>query len=406
MTLSNSACSSTICQVRLSNNLPDGSYFWRVKVFIEGSWNSFSPYMYFTRANPPPQPKAPVGNIYLKNPTFTWTKVPGATSYNIQVYTGSSLIINKIVPSSTCGASQCSAVIGPLPYVTNYFWRVSAYKGSWGPWSNYKYFTRLTPIPTLVSPSGLITTPNPLFKWKPIPGATNYNIELYRNSSLYTYMTLSNSACSSTICQVRLSNNLPDGSYFWRVKVFIEGSWNSFSPYMYFTKSPSSGFLNPGFEQGHVAWTEYSSNGWDLIMPDTLAHSGSWFAWLGGDYDETGLLAQTINISSATTYLHFWYISDSTDYCGYDFFSVSINNQFIFSMNLCNSTNTNGWREKVLNLTSYVGTNKTVQFWIITDGSFNSNVFIDDVSMSAYANQAAPEPVSIEEFSGATKLRK
>ncbi len=75
-------------------------------------------------------------------------------------------------------------------------------------------------------------------------------------------------------------------------------------------------------------------------------------------------------------------------------------------MNLCNSTNTNGWREKVLNLTSYVGTNKTVQFWIITDGSFNSNVFIDDVSMSAYANQAAPEPVSIEEFSGATKLRK
>jgi inhibitor of cysteine peptidase len=372
---------------------------WGTSRVGEGtSWVTYTPSV--------PSILAPSGYIYLKYPTFTWTKVPGATSYNVQVYTGSSLVINKIISSSACGTSECSAVIGPLPYVTNYFWRASAYKGSWGPWSGYKYFTRLAPIPTLVSPSGLITIPNPLFKWKPIPGATNYNIELYRNSSLYTYMTLTNSACSSTICQVRLSNNLPDGSYFWRVKVFIEGSWNSFSPYMYFTKSASSGFLNPGFEQGHVAWNEYSSNGWDVIVSDTLAHSGSWLAWLGGDNNETSMLAQTINISSAAPYLHFWYFSDSADYCGYDFFSVSINNQFIFSMNLCNSTNTYGWREKVLNLSSFVGSNKTVQFWVITDGSIVSNVFIDDVSMSAYGTQAVPGPVSINEFSGATKLRK
>jgi hypothetical protein len=56
-----------------------------------------------------PVPLTPSGYIYKKNPTFTWTKVPGATSYTIQVYTGSSLIINKIISSSACGSSECSA---------------------------------------------------------------------------------------------------------------------------------------------------------------------------------------------------------------------------------------------------------------------------------------------------------
>ena len=182
-----------------------------------------------------PTPLVPNGYIYLKYPTFKWTPVAGASFYNIQIYASSSLVINKIVSASACGTTYCSAVIGPLPYVSLYYWRVRAYDGNWLPWSSFKYFTRLNPIPTLVAPSGTISIPNPQFQWKPIPGATHYNIELYKGSGLYTYMTLTSSACSSTICQVRLSNNLPAGNYSWRVKVYIEGSWNNFSAYKYFT---------------------------------------------------------------------------------------------------------------------------------------------------------------------------
>ncbi|GAA5343135.1 MAG: hypothetical protein canaca05_06330 [Anaerolineaceae bacterium] len=182
-----------------------------------------------------PTPLVPNGYIYLKYPTFKWTPVAGASFYNIQIYASSSLVINKIVSASACGTTYCSAVIGPLPYVSLYYWRVRAYDGNWLPWSSFKYFTRLNPIPTLVAPSGTISIPNPQFQWKPIPGATHYNIELYKGSGLYTYMTLTSSACSSTICQVRLSNNLPAGNYSWRVKVYIEGSWNAFSAYKYFT---------------------------------------------------------------------------------------------------------------------------------------------------------------------------
>ena len=182
-----------------------------------------------------PTPLVPNGYIYLKYPTFKWTPVAGASFYNIQIYASSSLVINKIVSASACGTTYCSAVIGPLPYVSLYYWRVRAYDGNWLPWSSFKYFTRLNPIPTLVAPSGTISIPNPQFQWKPIPGATHYNIKLYKGSGLYTYMTLTSSACSSTICQVRLSNNLPAGNYSWRVKVYIEGSWNAFSAYKYFT---------------------------------------------------------------------------------------------------------------------------------------------------------------------------
>lgn len=181
-----------------------------------------------------PTPLQPNGNIYLKYPTFTWTLVAGASNYNIQVFVSGGMVINKIVPASACGPTQCSAVLGPLPYISLYFWRASAYTGSWQPWSSFKYFTRLNPIPTLVAPSGTISIANPQFQWKPIPGATHYNIELYISGRLYTYMTLTKNACSSTICQVRLSNNLPADNYFWRVKVYIEGSWNAFSNFMYF----------------------------------------------------------------------------------------------------------------------------------------------------------------------------
>ena len=245
-TVTNSACSSTICQVRLSNNLPFGSYYWRVKVYIEGSWNTFSSYMYFTRVAPPPVLISPSGITYFVYPTFTWSRIEGATSYSVQVYTNNSLVINKTVTSSVCGTTYCSVVIGPLPYISQYTWRVNSYVGGWQTWSNYKNFTRLNPIPTLIAPSGQITIPNPQFQWKPITGATNYNIELYRNSALHTSMTLTNSACSSTICQVRLSNDLPVGSYFWRVKVYIEGSWKPFSPFTYFTRpQPAPVLVSP-----------------------------------------------------------------------------------------------------------------------------------------------------------------
>lgn len=397
-TVTTTACNSTICSTRLSNNLPTGNYYWRVKVYIEGSWSAFSAFKYFTRIMPAPTPIAPSGTIYQKYPTFTWTKIANATSYNVQVWTANGRVTNRIVYPSACGTTQCSAVIGPLQYVSQYFWRVNAYAGGWGSWSMDKYFTRLDPIPTLVWPSGAITIPNPYFQWRPLTGATSYNIELYNINGLYSTMTVSSGNCNSTVCSVKLSDFLPLGNYYWRVKSFTEGSWNAFSPFMYFVRP---GFQNPGFEQGPVAWSQYSYQGYELIFQTQNAHGGSWLAWLGGLNDEIAEISQATTIASAAPYLHFWIWAESGDVCNYDSFHVGVNSTNIITMNLCEANNTNGWIEMVVNLSGYVGSNQQVFFTVLTDGSNVSSVFLDDISLTSSASASRIKPIQREAYPGA-----
>ena len=115
------------------------------------------------------------------------------------------------------------------------------------------------------------------------------------------------------------------------------------------TDVSESTILNGDFEQGHVAWTEYSNHGWDLIMLEgstpTTAHSGDWLAWLGGDYDETSRLSQSFTVPGSSTVLHYWYLSGSDDYCGYDYFRIKANGVTLFTRNLCTTTNTGAWVE-------------------------------------------------------------
>jgi len=153
--------------------------------------------------------------------------------------------------------------------------------------------------------------------------------------------------------------------------------------------------LNPGFEQGHVSWSEYSALGWDIIMEAVeapiTAHGGSWLAWLGGDDLETSRLSQTITISASAPYLHYWYYSASEDACGFDSFRIKVNDTVVSTKDLCSSTNTNAWVAGVLNLSSYLGAGKTITFEVTTDSSINSNMFLDDVSMSNAASAMAEE---------------
>lgn len=169
-------------------------------------------------------------------------------------------------------------------------------------------------------------------------------------------------------------------------------------------------FLNPGFEKGATSWYQNSSGGWDLILHSddslVLAHGGSWLAWLGGDDDEVSLLSQTITISASAPYLHFWYWAASQDSCGHDFFRVAVNNKNVFTTDLCEDKNTSAWVQKVLNLSAYAGLSKTVKFSVTTNDSLNSNLFLDDVSMSASASTANIESVATERYPGAASMRK
>ena len=154
------------------------------------------------------------------------------------------------------------------------------------------------------------------------------------------------------------------------------------------TNVSESTILNGDFEQGHVAWTESSSGGWDIIYPAAstpiiTAHSGSWVAWLGGADYETSRLSQTFSVPVGTSVLHYWYWSGSEDACGYDYFRIKVNGATLFTRDLCAASDTSGWVEGTLNLAAYANTSITLMFEVTTDSSLNSNMFLDDVSLSS-----------------------
>jgi Immune inhibitor A-like, MAM domain len=144
-----------------------------------------------------------------------------------------------------------------------------------------------------------------------------------------------------------------------------------------------------GFENGpDSAWTEYSAQGWPLVVSATTLsaasvtpHSGNWAVWLGGDNDEVAAISQTVAITAGGSTLNFWTWLDSEDLCGYDFGSVLINNTEVYSISLCDTTNTGGWADRALDLSAYIGQNVVLEFAAETDDSYISNFFIDDVAL-------------------------
>lgn len=159
---------------------------------------------------------------------------------------------------------------------------------------------------------------------------------------------------------------------------------------------PPTNLCNGTFEAGHTCWTEFSTHGWDIIMsgpwPGTVTpHAGSWASWLGGDYDDISYIQQQITVPAATPYLGFWYWIASEDVCGYDYGYLVVNGTPFQYINLCEASSTGGWVHYAADLSPYAGQTITFKFQVETDGSLNSNMFVDDVAW-----QSTPATIQTE----------
>ena len=99
--------------------------------------------------------------------------------------------------------------------------------------------------------------------------------------------------------------------------------------------------------------------------------------------------------------LHYWYRSSSEDACGYDYFRIKVNGVTLFTRNLCTTTNTGAWVEGSLSLAAYANTSITLMFEVTTNGSLNSNMFLDDVSLSSTL-QTSPDVLVPDDIDVAT----
>ena len=157
---------------------------------------------------------------------------------------------------------------------------------------------------------------------------------------------------------------------------------------------------NGDFEARHTGWNESSSQGFSLICD---AHScgvllppssGQELAWLGGANRETSTIKQTVTIpAAAPAQLRYMYQIESEDQCGYDYGYVQLQvNQkttTLHRFSLCTATESAGWVQDQLDLSSYAGKQVTVIFYAKTDKVLTSSLFVDDASLTSGSACAA-----------------
>lgn len=156
---------------------------------------------------------------------------------------------------------------------------------------------------------------------------------------------------------------------------------------------------NGGFEDGPSAWSEFSQQGWQVILDrDRLAvspHGGNWAVWLGGDDDEVSYIRQSVTVPADRPYLAYWHWIHSADACEVDRGSVIVDGIVMESHYLCATRNTGGWVQRVIDLSHYKGKIIDLQLRVETNSSKTSNWYIDDVWFQD-SPTAQPGPLTTE----------
>jgi hypothetical protein len=138
------------------------------------------------------------------------------------------------------------------------------------------------------------------------------------------------------------------------------------------------GFVNPGFEGGYTGWMFNSNQGMDIIT-QAQAHSGNHSAGLGnGSNYRVASISQRITVHSSYLALWYWIYISSADACGWDFLKFYVNNQLIFTYDICASNATNQWVLRTLDLSAYAGQTITLKLEYTSDETVPSTVYVDD----------------------------
>jgi hypothetical protein len=116
-----------------------------------------------------------------------------------------------------------------------------------------------------------------------------------------------------------------------------------------------------------------------------VPQNGSWAVWLGGDNEETALIAQRVYIPTDAAALDFYYWIESYEIpenCGFDFAYVRFGSNTLRTFELCEPNNTGQWALGRIDLTPFRGQAGDLVFELVNDDIDPSNLFIDTVSIS------------------------
>jgi hypothetical protein len=193
---------------------------------------------------------SPSGTITTASPTYTWVAVPTAENYVL--YTNiagveATRTLTAVEAGCSTGSGLCTATaLAPLANGSSVYWVVRATNtGGTSAWSSNLRFTvstQATPVaPTLVSPSGVVTTATPTYTWNAVAGAANYT--LYTNiggvETLATYNAAAAGCPAGTgTCSVIPATPLAHGSsVYWVVNASNAAGTSPYSTNLRFNVS-------------------------------------------------------------------------------------------------------------------------------------------------------------------------
>lgn len=172
-----------------------------------------------------------------------------ARSYHLQVATSpafSTLVDEVTVDQTTYTAFAQMYPEGPL------YWRVQAIDGSGNglSWSDPIAFTKSSPVPTPLAPSGNAST-TPPFRWQPAPYAATYDLQVFKNGDTAASPTNQVVSTSSKQVAFTLTTPLPTGTtYVWRVRRVDSsgnhGRWSGWTSFRVDENAPTLSSPAPG----------------------------------------------------------------------------------------------------------------------------------------------------------------
>jgi hypothetical protein len=183
--------------------------------------------------------------LHVTSATFSWSAVPNATKYRIQIdvndkFNSTKMFVND---SSLSGTTTSRAVTG-MKDGNIYYWRVQAKVGtSWAPYSSVRLLgIALQPnAVTLLSPAdnaNLSTSGIIRFLWHPAaPSVTNYHFVIASDVNMTNIIT-EDSALNNVIdtSEVIDASTFEDGKrYYWTVRAQNDAGWGGFAAWSSFT---------------------------------------------------------------------------------------------------------------------------------------------------------------------------
>jgi hypothetical protein len=262
----------TATSFRIAGLANSTNHYWRVNASNNAGISAWSAVRSFT-TTATALPAAPTqvtpyngANGISRSPTLTWSAVPGAISYDVQVATDNSFA-PQVMVAAPLGLTATSFAVTGLDSSATYHWRVRVTNAAGiSAWSSPSWLFITTngappAIPTLTSPANgeLNAGTSPSLSWNSCPGATYYNLQVSTTLD-FRYCIYENNSIAGTSQSITGLDSL--STYYWRVSASNSSGTSDWSDIWSFTDSRGYSFSRI------IA----PINGDSLAIPDTIIH--------------------------------------------------------------------------------------------------------------------------------------